>query len=162
MVAISHGLATQVRLFLEAGDKSFLSTLAEMDRNNIEGQAVVRYLMQKKHWPFTPESEFSSALTHLFGHYPDRPARDPQEYRDTTFALIKETFDYECIVVVPEPKAETEEKPAKKPAARKPARAANRSSASHSDDHEEVASTDIDTTGASDRLKRVIGIQRGS
>jgi hypothetical protein len=68
--------------------------------------------MQIKHWPFTPGSDFSSALDHLFGEYPGRTKRDPQEYQDTTFAMIKEAFDYECVVVVPEPQ---EPKPEKKP-----------------------------------------------
>lgn len=157
MVAINHELATQVRLFLEAGDKSFLDTLNGLDRNDIEGQAVVRYLMQLKHWPFTPDSGFSDALNHLFGEYPERAKRDAEEYRTTTYALIKDTFDYECIVVVPEPRPEPAEKPAaKKPAARKPSRASNPSSRDESD----AISSDIDTTGASDRLKKVIAIQR--
>lgn len=157
MVAINHELATQVRLFLEAGDKSFLDTLNGMDRNDIEGQAVVRYLMQLKHWPFTPDSGFSTALDHLFGEYPERTKQKAEEYRETTSALIKETFDYECIVVVPEPRPEPTEKPAaKKPAARKPSRASNPSSHDESD----AVSSDIDTTGASDRLKKVIAIQR--
>lgn len=153
MVAISSDLAGKVRLFLEAGDREFLDTLNGMDRNSIEGQAVVRYLMQLKHWPATADSDFSTALDHLFAEYPERAKRSPQEYRDTTFALIKNTFDYECVVVV------VEEAPKAEPVAKKP-KAPKESTRKVLSTNTEPRSTDINTDGASDRLKNVIAIQR--
>jgi len=149
---INSDLAKGVKLFLEAGDRGFLDLLMGLDRNNIEGQAVVRYLIQLKHWPFTPNSGFSEALDHLFAEYPERAKRDPSEYQAVTFSLIKDAFDYECVVVVPTPRPEgVAEKKPKKPT-RKPKPVM---------ESEVVPDSDIDTTGASDRLKRVIGIQRG-
>lgn len=168
MVAINGELATGVRLFLESGDRGFTGLLMNMDRNAIEGQAVVRYLMQLKHWPFTPESEFSAALDHLFAEYPGRTKREAQEYQDTTFQLIKETFDYECIVVVPEPRPEPKPNPGK--VTRRPKMVKESETEGGAQDEGESGSrtfkslndSDIDTTGASDRLKKVIAIQRGA
>lgn len=156
MVAINSELATGVQLFLQSGDRGFLDTLRAMDRNSIEGQSVVRYLMQLKHWPMTPESDFDGLLNHFFAAYPERKAIEPSEYRDTTFALIKSTFDYECVVVVPEPKAEVEHKPNPGKVTRRP------KMVKEEDDKyaQEAPEADINTDGASDRLKRVIGIQR--
>jgi len=147
---INSDLAQGVRAFLESGDRGFLETLKALDRNDIQGQAVVRYLMQLKHWPFTPDSDFAGILTHLFAEFPERKKLDPTEYQATTFDLIRDTFDYECVVVVPEAKAPIEKKPAKP--TRKPKKVT---------ESEEVPDSDIDTKGASDRLKRVIAIQRG-
>ena len=157
MVAIREDLTGQVRLFLESGDRSFLHTMMDMDRNSIEAQAVVRYLMQLKHWPFTPGTEFSDVMNRFFAEFPERAKRLPEEYRATTFSLIKDSFDYECIEIVPEPKPQPaeEKKQARKtkPAARK----AEHVVEGHDDDISDVG---VDTDGASDRLKRVIAIQR--
>ena len=112
MVQINTELAQGVKAFLDSGDRGFLATMQGLDRNDIEGQATIRYLMQLKHWPFTPDSEFAGLLNHFFGAYPDRKSMTPEDYQKTTFDMIKSAFDYECVVVVPEPKPEAE---AKKP-----------------------------------------------
>lgn len=120
MAQINGELARGVKAFLENGDRGFLVILQGLDRNDIEGQATVRYLMQLKHWPFTPDSDFSGLLTHFFGAYPERKSLAPEEYQKTTFDLIKDTWDYECVVVVPEPREPKEEKPKVEKRATKP------------------------------------------
>lgn len=164
MVAINLSLADDVKEFLDSGDRAFLTHLLMSPRDDIESQAVVRYLMQIKHWPFTPESDFAKALDHLFGEYPGRVKRDPKEYQDTTFALIKETFGYECIVVVPEPRPEPKPNPGK--VTRRPKmvkeETVEEEGESGSRTFKSLNNSDIDTTGASERLKRTIAIQRGS
>lgn len=114
MVQIQSALAEGVKAFLESGDRSFLETMRGLDRNDIEAQATIRYLMQLKHWPFTPDSDFAGLLDHFFGEFPERARRDPEEYQTKTFDLIKSTWDYECVVVVPTPRPAEEKKPAAK------------------------------------------------
>lgn len=111
MAGIQNELAEGVKAFLASGDRAFLSTMQNLDRNSIEGQATIRYLMQLKHWPFTPDSEFEGLLNHFFGHYPDRKSMKAEDYREVTDGLIKDTWGYECVVVVPEPVAPKAEKP---------------------------------------------------
>lgn len=111
MVQIQSELAEGVKAFLDSGDRSFLQTMHGLDRNDIQAQATIRYLMQLKHWPFTPDSDFEGLLDRFFGEYPDRQKLTGPEYQEQTAALIKEAFDYECIVVVPEPAAPKAEKP---------------------------------------------------
>lgn len=157
MTAINLALVGDVKEFLDNGDRKFLTHLLMSPRNDIESQVVVRYLMQIKHWPFTPESEFSKALDRLFGEHPERVQRDPQEYRDTTFALIKESFNYECVFVAPEPKPEPKPNPGK--VTRRPKMVKEEDSEGGSP---KPSKSGVDTTGASDRLKRVIDIQRSN
>lgn len=164
MVMINSELGSGVSRFLESGDRSFLATMQSMDRNSIEAQAVIRYLMQIKHWPFTPDSEFAGLLDHFFAEFPERKKLNPQEYQATTFSLIKDTFGYECVVVVPEPRPEPEKKPAKKPTSKrsKPEMIPEEESegASGSKTYKSLAGA-VDTKGASERLKKTIAIQRG-
>jgi hypothetical protein len=112
-VLANSSLADDVKEFLDSGDREFVTILRMSPRDDIQAQAVVRYLMQIKHWPFTPDSDFAHALEHLFGDYPERKKVDPVEYKATTEKLILEMFGYQCIEVVPEP-APVEEK-AEKP-----------------------------------------------
>lgn len=111
MVQINSELVGGVKAFLDGGDRGFLATMQGLDRNDIEGQATVRYLMQLKHWPFTPDSDFAGLLDHFFGAYPERKLLTPEEYQKTTFEMIKGAWDYECVVVVPEPREPKAEKP---------------------------------------------------
>ena len=128
MVQIQNVLAQGVRDFLDSGDRSFLSTMQDMDRNDIEAQATIRYLMQLKHWPFTPDSDFAGLLERFFGQFPDRKSLAPEEYQKTTFDLIKATWDYECVAVVPEPAApKAEKKPSPAKRSSKPAMAKDES-----------------------------------
>lgn len=158
---IPSSLTSQVTKFLENGDRSFLETLLSMDRDDIRGQAVVRYLLNRQHWPFTPESDFAQALEHLFGEYPERKKLIPAEYVKTTANLIKEAFDYECVVIVPTPRPAAEAKAS-------PPRKSRKSPTVPNEDEGVSGSrvfksiNEIDTQGASDRLKKVIEIQRSS
>ena len=121
MVQIQNTLVEGVKTFLDSGDRSFLDTMQGLDRNSIEAQATIRYLMQLKHWPLTPDSDFAGLLDRFFGEYPERTKMDAETYRQTTFDMIKSAWQYECIVVLPEPKAEAEDMP-KKPARGKAAK----------------------------------------
>ena len=163
---ISPQIVTGVKAFLESGDRSFLNELKGLERTDITGQAIVRYLMQLKHWPFTPDSDFAQTLEYFFGHFPERTLLEPAEYQATTFSLIKDAFDYECVVVVPE----VRERPA---VVEKPARKTSRKPATVPDSHVEESEgesgsrsfktlREMDTTGASERLKQVIAIQRST
>ena len=111
MAAINLALASDVKEFLDSGDRAFLTHLLMSPRDDIECQAVVRYLMQLKHWPMTPDSDFSKALEHLFGDYPERPKRDAAEYQQLTKDMIQQAFGYECVTIVPEAKPAVEAKP---------------------------------------------------
>lgn len=159
---IPSSLKNQVDNFLENGDRSFLETLLSMERDDITGQAVVRYLMNRQHWPFTPESDFAAALQHLFGHYPERKKLEAPEYLEKTSHLIRSSFDYECVVHVP---IAVEKAPARE----KPTRARARKVATVPEDEAGQSGSrvfksinEIDTQGASERLKKVIEIQRSS
>jgi hypothetical protein len=110
---IDSKLAEQVKAFLDGGDRSFLDTLQAMDRNDQSGQAVVRYLMQIKHWPFTADSVFSDLLTHFFADCGERTKVDPVDYKAATAKMIKDAFDYECIEIVAEPRPEPKPNPGK-------------------------------------------------
>lgn len=121
MSQINVELINGVKAFLDNGDRSFLNLLKEMDRNDIQGQATVRYLMQLKHWPFTPDSDFAELLTHFFAAFPERKAMEPEVYQKTTFDLIKDAWDYECVAVVPEPREPKVEKPKATKRSTKPA-----------------------------------------
>ena len=111
---INSSLVAEVKEFLDSGDRTFLAHMLERPRDDIEGQAIVRYLMQIKHWPFTPGSEFAEVLEHLFGEYPERQKMEPGEYQATTEKMILEAFGYQCIEVVPEPKPEPKPNPGKR------------------------------------------------
>lgn len=111
MSQIHKELSSGVKSFLDSGDRSFLGVLREMDRNDIAGQATLRYLMQLKHWPFTPDSDFAGLLEHFFGTFAERKPITSEEYQKETFDLIKDAWGYECIIVIPEPVAPKVEKP---------------------------------------------------
>lgn len=110
MLQINPQLIEGVNSFKEKADRSFLNLLREMDRNDIQGQATIRYLIQLKHWPFTPDSEFAGLLEHFFGSYEGRKSLSPQEYQNTTFEMIKSAWGYECVLPVVEPKEPVVEK----------------------------------------------------
>lgn len=156
---INPDLSQKVEAFLESGDRSFLQDLLEMDRNNIEGQAVIRYLMNRQHWPLTPESDFATALERLFGEFPERIKRDPVEYIEITSQLIKNSFDYECVVRLPPPPPVEEKKTTRK---RKTPQDKRETEEGESGSRVFKSINEVDTQGASERLKKVIEIQRNS
>ena len=142
-----------------------LDSLLGVDRENITGQSAIRYLLQIKLWDLTPTSPFAPAMQHLFGQYDGKPRVEPEVYRAKTRDLIRDLWGFECIEAPLTPevvressphKSTTKKKaPAKKPAPRKVKEVPSRAGG-------QDISTDIDTTGASSRLKKVIAIQRGS
>lgn len=172
MVELNTKLVTEVNAFLEGADRSFISTLAGLERNDIMGQATVRYLMRKGHWPFTPGSEFSGLLDHFFAAYPDKVVVDPVEYQAKTFEIIKNAWGYECeaIIVIPKPVEEKKSNPGKR--SKKPVMEADPDYAPGGfEEGGETGSrkfksinelSEDDTKGASGRLKKVIAIQRGN
>ena len=158
---ISPQIVTGVKSFLEVGDRTFLDEMKGLERADITGQAVVRYLMQLKHWPFTPDGDFAQTLEYFFGHFPERTLLEPSEYQAATFSLIKDAFDYQCITVVPEIK---DRPPAEEKTARKPGCWPKSSEPEEGESGSKTFKTlrDVNTDGASVRLKQVIAIQRGT
>jgi hypothetical protein len=155
-MAIQAEIVSGVNLFLESGDRGFLTLLKDLERTDIRGQATIRYLMQLEHWPFTPDSEFAGLMNHFFADFPERNHPSPEEYQATTKALIQEAWNYTCQVIVPTPKEPVEKSETKKaPAPRKTS--TRKMVASNEEDI-----SGISTDGASERLKKVIGIQRSS
>lgn len=150
---IRKPLILEVNNFINTGDRSFLKTLKALDRNNIEGQAVIRFLIQKKLWTFVSDSDFSDLLDHFFGYYPERLVTKPESYRQQTFDMIKSAWNYECVVEILESKVEVREKPKEKKSTPLPDRDEKITKSS--------SKAILDTTGASDRLKKIIAIQRG-
>jgi hypothetical protein len=108
---IDTKLIEGVETFKDCADRSFLNILRGMDRDDIQGQATIRYLIQIKHWPFTQDSEFAELLEHFFGSYVGRKSLPAEEYQKKTFDMIKDAWNYECVVPVVEPKEPIADKP---------------------------------------------------
>jgi hypothetical protein len=159
-MSINEDLRHQTRALLDGGDKTLLVTLRGLERSDLAGQAVVRYLMQIKHWPMTPGGEAATALEHLFAHHPERAALDPQTYRDETSRMIMEAFNYECVHVEPQPRPEPKPNPGK--VTRRPRMVREEDTEGGATELTSRSKTSQpDTSQASDRLKKVIAIQRG-
>jgi hypothetical protein len=156
-VKIDNNLANGVRVFLDSGNRDFLAILHGLEPGSLEAQATIRYLLQLKHWPLTPESDFAGLLEKFFGPNVPKTAESPEAYRTATAAMIQETWNYECVYIAPEPR---EEKP-KKP---NPGKRVNKPRMQSENDSVEegnvMAKHYPDTKDASDRLKKVIAIQR--
>jgi hypothetical protein len=166
MVELNTKLVKEVNAFLKGADRSFIATLSGLERDDIMGHATVRYLMRKGHWPFTPNSEFAEVMDHFFATYPEKKAVDPVEYQSTTFDIIKAAWDYECVPIVIEPTPASEKKPNPGKRSKKPRMEPdpdyNQEGESGSRTFKSLEDHDIDTKGASERLKKTIAIQRGS
>ena len=158
---INKTLVLEVKDFLDSGNQTFLETLISMDRCDIQGQAVIRYLLQLKHWPFTTESRYSDAIEHLFADFPERVLRDPSEYQEITAKMILDAFGYECKTVEPDPEpVENDEQLAEKEYKKPRKSKTNKEGESGSKTFKNLAN--IDTSEASERLKKIINIQRGN
>lgn len=166
-------LVDRVREFVanpEGPADDMIESLLSAERTDISAQAAVRYMLRVGAWRSERNGGFHEAMNHLFAHYEERPAVDPTEYQATTKQIIQDNWNYECvpIVIVPRaPKPETEEKAKRKPPARKAkayteAEEAAEEGVSGSRTYKSIneQKKGIDTTGASERLKKVIGIQR--
>jgi hypothetical protein len=72
-----------------------------LDINDIQAQATIRYLLQIKHWPLTPDSDFARIMDRFFGEAPGRTKLSGADYQEATAQIIKSTWGYECVAVVP-------------------------------------------------------------
>lgn len=137
-----------------------LDSLLGLDRENITGKAAIRYLLQAKAWELTLTNPFAPAMEHLFAHYEGKPKEEPEVYRAKTRDLIKDLWGFECVEAPLAPEKPPYQPPEKKAPPKK--RAAPKTSKTNTRSVETSdISTDIDTKGASSRLKKVIAIQRG-
>lgn len=164
MTDLEDKMITQVSEFVGSGDMTFLETILEMDRTNTTGQSAVRYLMQIGKWRYEQNGDFYKAMEHLFGYYHGRPEIDAKIYQQTTYDIIKNAWGYECVIVESPGGSEEPKEPAKKTTKGK------RSTRQKSEEGDSGSKTfkslnennDIDTSNASERLKKVIDIQRNS
>ena len=170
MSEIQEQITQQVKSFVADPDgpsDEMIDALLAADRSDITGKAAVRYMMQVGAWRFERNGGFHHAMNHFFAHYEGRETIDPEQYQTLTKDLIKDLWGYECKEIVPAPKVEAPVKKAK-PKAKTKAKAYT-----VNEDEEEGESgsrifksireqDEIDTRGASDRLKKTIAIQRNS
>lgn len=175
MTGVEIEVVEQVRIF--AGDDSptapsgdLTDSLLALDRDNLTGKSAIRYLMRIGKWRFESNGGFHDAMQHLFGHFEGCQTVEPEVYQAQSTTLIKDLWNYDYVMPIPAPAVE------KTPAAKKkPVR--SRKAYTIPDDEVTGSSEEgvsgskkfksineqnaIDTTGASDRLKKVINIQRG-
>lgn len=159
---MTDALTVEIKKVAEGGNPTVaLGLLHEMDRNDIKAKAAIRYLFNVGKWSLEEGSKFAEVLEHHFAKNDGMVEMEPQIYQKVTGEIIKDLWDHEIQVVViqPAPKAENP----------KPVRTAKKTRKSVSTDSEGESGSrtfkslkqhDIDTTGASDRLKKVINIQR--
>jgi hypothetical protein len=168
MLEVEQTIVDRTKAVAEGSDDagSLVEALLSVDRESITAKAAVRYLLQVKRWDLTPESAMAPAMEYLFASYEGKPKPEPEVYRAQTRDLIRTLWGFECVEVPLTPEVVREPAPEKKPAAKKkaPAKkpAPRKSKPSISEPDSQDIRTDIDTTGASSRLKKVIAIQRGS
>lgn len=152
-----------------------LEELLEQEPGDITTLAAVRYLFHKRLWdgtqPLAPDVIAKFYTPEGFGN------RTAEEYRTLTGVAILTDYGYEMpeyVPYVPEPRPERPQRDGK--AKRKPKQQAVERHESRNGEHivtdltegesgsrtfKSLAEHDsVDTTGASDRLKKVIGIQR--
>lgn len=162
----THELKPLVTSVLEGGDAGvLLKALMRLDREDIYGQSAIRLLMLKDKWDFTPKNEHDDAMEHLFGAFEERREQSSADYLKATHDIILEIwgFDVESpkwhvsapivnkkVSAKAESSAKSEVK--KTPRTRKPTPV--------STDEQLFADKD-NVEGASERMKKVIKIQRG-
>ena len=169
--AMTHELTPMVAAVAAGEDATeLLARLRELDRDDRYGQSVIRYLMKQDRWDFSTGGDHDITMEHLFGQFPERAPMTSKEYLETTRAIVLENWGVELEAPtweVVRDKPETKTK-------RATTRGETEAKKSHKreltpvamDGHEDAArygtltSNDIDTSGASDRLKKVIKIQR--
>jgi hypothetical protein len=146
------------------GLSSTLDLMMAQEPGDITVLGAVRYLFHKKLWDST-QPQAPSVLNKFYGPVLDRPeALTPEQYRTVTAEAIRTDYRYEMPEFVPYVAPPREERPQRdfsKP--KKPRKQVAVERHETRDGVHEVTDLrqDVDTQGASERLKKVIGIQRG-
>lgn len=159
----AHEIKPLVASVLEGGNpEELLKALMAMDREDIYGQSAIRVLMVKDRWDFTPKNEHDDAMNHLFGYFEERREQSSADYLKATKDIILsmwglEIEDPKLLVSAPVVNKKVQTKAVageakKTPRARKPAPVPT---------DEQLHAGKSDLEGASERLKKVIKIQRG-
>lgn len=163
-------LISAVKEYAQGGSPvNMLDHMLKGSRDDIESQAAVRYLRSVDKWPLTEGSRFAEALEHLFGFYQGRP--EFKNYIGDTGKLVQAAYGYEFPEPVsrPVPSKEpkgfkplnSDEKGPKKTKRRLPEGVTEIEveGASGSRVFKGLGGS-VDTSQASDRLQKVIDIQR--
>lgn len=156
------------------GFSSLLEKLLEQPSEDLTALGAVRYLFHKKLWdstqPLAPE-----VLNKFYGPQTFTPeALTPEQYRAGTAAVILSDYAFEMPEYVPYVAPPREDRPQRdfsKPGKKPKRQAVERHDGntvtdltegeSGSRTYRSLADHGVDTTGASERVKKVIGIQRG-
>lgn len=163
----THEIKPLVSAVLEGGNPTkLLQALVAMDREDIYGQSAVRFLMLQDKWDFTPGNEHDQAMDHLFGAFEERKGQSSESYLKATTEIILSLWG----VTVESPKwhvsapvvnkrvqskVETQVEGKTKKTVRTKKLTPVPTDA-------QIYGKQDDLKGASDRLKKVIKIQRGS
>jgi hypothetical protein len=155
------------------GMTELLGLMAASEPRDITMLAAVRYMFHKRLWD-NQQPLAKEVLNRSYGPLGENPSMSAEEYRDLTGVAILTDYGYEMPAFeayVPPPRVERDFKPKGKVKRQAVERHDTRDGVHHVTDLTEgesgsrtfksLADHDVDTTGASDRLKKVIGIQRG-
>lgn len=156
------------------GMAELLELMVQSEPRDITMLAAVRYMFHKRIWD-NQQPLAKEVLNRSYGPMGEQSSMSAEEYRDLTGVAILTDYGYEMPAFeayVPPPRVEREPyKPKGKPKQRAVERHENRDGQhvvtdltegeSGSRKFKSLADHNVDTTGASDRLKKVIGIQRG-
>jgi hypothetical protein len=159
----THELKPLVSCVLEGGDAgALLVALMRLDREDIYGQSAIRFLMLQDKWNFTPKNEHDDAIGHLFGAFPERREQKSEDYIKATHDIILELWGVEVegpkwLVNPPVVNQRSQGKQAEG-GAKKTARTHKTKPVITGG---QLPCSDSNLDGASDRLKKVIKIQRG-
>lgn len=160
---MSDAFVTEVKSVAGGGEPTVaLELLLGMERNDIKAKAAIRYLLNVGKWSFEEGSKFADALEHHFAKHDGMVSMEPQTYQKLTGDIIMELWGHEIVVVVPVSQPAAEKPAAKKPRSYKKNEDITlaKETASGSRTFKSLNEHNINTSGASDRLKKVINIQR--
>lgn len=148
-----------VKCVIEGSDPTpLLTALKEMQREDVYGQAIIRYMMALDKWEFTFGSDYDAAMENLFGHFEERVAVKSEDYIRATHHIILSQYGYD----IPAPDYKVAP-PSDYPKTEKKDKAPRKAKSKMTPVADEgPIDTDIDLTNASSRLQKVIKIQRGS
>lgn len=162
----AHEIKPLVAAVLEGGNpEELLKALMAMEREDIYGQSAIRLLMIKDRWDFTPKNEHDNAINHLFGYFEERREQSSEEYLKATTDIILSLWGIEVEgpkwhVSAPVVNKKVQTKTVTR--AEGEAKKASRKKVTPVPTDEQLHGSKDDLEGASDRLKKVIKIQRGS
>jgi hypothetical protein len=165
---MSDQLMSEVAKAAQGGNpQAALALMLEGDRSDIRSQAAVRYLRSIGKWSSEEGSQCAKVLEHLFGFYEGRVSLAAETYVAMTSEIVKTIWGYEFpAVVAPLVVPPSHIPPSKKPRGYKRneditlAKEAAEEGVSGSRTFKTLRGNGVDTTGASERLKGVIDIQR--